>query len=185
MGRLLALACAALAAATACASSSSWKTFRDAGVSVRYPADWHATRRTLTPVTSPVQVLAVASYPLPAGNGGANGCSPKEALDRLPPSGVFLFGWEYDRPALTGVRKSDFPPRPDEFTLGRRAGFECLGPSYVVHFRDAGRRFQIHVVLGPEAGDSQRKTALEILDSFSARPTERHAGQALRSARDH
>jgi hypothetical protein len=168
---MVVLACLALVAAVGCSSSSSWTTFQDRGVSVRYPSDWHVTRRPLTPVTSPVQVLAVASYPLPMETKGAEGCSPKEALDRLPTSGVFLFGWEYDRPGLSGVRKSDFPPRPHEFTLGRRIGFECLGPSYVIHFREAGRLFQIHVVLGPKAGDSQRKTALQILESFSARPS--------------
>jgi hypothetical protein len=171
MARLLVVAGAALLLGTSCSSSEAWKTFRDQGISVNYPANWYATRRPLTPVTSPIQVLAVASYRLPAGNEGANGCSPKEALDRLPSSGVFLFGWEYDRPGLSGVRKSDFPPRPHEFTLGRRIGFECLGPSYVIHFREAGRLFQIHVVLGPKAGDSQRKTALQILESFSARPS--------------
>lgn len=154
----------------ACASSSS-KTFRDDGVSVRYPSDWHATRRALTPVTSPVQVLAVASYALPHGKAGADGCSPKEALDRLPPNGVVLFGWEYDRPALAGVRKSDFPPRPEHFVLKGPTGFECLGPSYVVHFRQAGRLFQIHVVLGPKAGADERATALKVLDSLQVSPS--------------
>jgi hypothetical protein len=153
-----------MAVSAGCASSN-WKTVRDHGVSARYPPSWFATRKPLTPVTSPVQVLAVASYRLPGGMSGADGCSPREALDRLPPSGVFIFGWEYDRPALTGVRTSDFPPQPEHFTLGRRTAFECLGPSYVVHFRDAGRLFQIHVVLGPEAGDDARETAVRILDS--------------------
>ena len=127
MSRLFAAALLGVLLAAGCASSSS-KTFRDDGVSVRYPSDWHATRRALTPVTSPVQVLAVASYGFPRGNAGADGCSPKEALDRLPPNGVFLFGWEYDRPALAGVQRSDFPPRPDHFELKGPTGFECLGP---------------------------------------------------------
>jgi hypothetical protein len=162
-----ALWCVAVLALAGCASSTSWKTFRDRGVSVRIPAGWDATRRPLTPVTSPVQVLAVASYRLPRGKDGADGCSPKEALDRLPAKGVFVFGWEYDRPALTGVRKSDFPPRPTHFELGRRTGFECLGASYVVHFRAAGRLFQVHIVLGPKAGDAERKTALRVLDSIT------------------
>jgi hypothetical protein len=153
-----------------CASSSS-KTFRDDGVSVRYPSSWHVTRRALTPVTSPVQVLAVASYALPRGKEGADGCSPKEALDRLPPNGVFLFGWEYDRPGLAGVRGSDFPPRPKHFELKGLTGFECLGPSYVVAFREAGRLFQIHVILGPKAGDNERAAALKVLDSLHVAPS--------------
>ena len=83
-----------------------------------------------------------------------------------PPNGVFLFGWEYDRPALAGVQRSDFPPRPDHFELKGPTGFECLGPSYVVVFREAGRLFQIHVVLGPQAGEDARATALNVLDSL-------------------
>lgn len=162
------LPCLVVLLAAGCASSStvSWKTFRDDGVSLRIPSDWHATRHRLTPVVSPVQVLAVASYPLPDGKAGADGCSPKEALDRLPADGVFLFGWEYDRPALTGVRKGDFPPRPAHFRLGNRIGFECLGPSYVVHFRQGDKLLQIHVVLGREVGDAERETALRVLDSI-------------------
>ena len=170
MPRLLAAALVAVLLASGCASSSL-KTFRDDGVSVRYPAEWHATRRPLTPVTSPVQVLAVASYALPQGNAGADGCSPKEALDRLPPNGVFLFGWEYDRPGLAGVHRSDFPRRPDHFDLRGPTGFECLGPSYVVTFREAGRLFQMHVVLGPEAGADERATALRVLDSLEVSPS--------------
>jgi hypothetical protein len=171
MSRLLAAALLAVLLASGCASSSS-KTFRDDGVTVRYPSSWHATRRTLTPVTSPVQVLAVASYALPRGNAGAEGCSPKEALDQLPPDGVFLFGWEYDRPGLAGVRRSDFPPRPEHFELkGRIGSSECFGPGYVVTFRQAGRLFQIHLILGPKAGDDERATALKVLDSLEVSPS--------------
>jgi hypothetical protein len=169
MARLLGVALVGLLLASGCAASSS-KTFRDEGISVRYPSNWHATRRTLTPVTSPVQVLAVASYALPEGRAGADGCSPKEALERLPANGVFLFGWEYDRPALAGVQRSDFPPRPDHFVLKGPTGFECLGPSYVVTFREEGRLFQIHVVLGPKAGGDERATALKVLDSLEVSP---------------
>ena len=166
------LPCLLLVCAFGCAASTSgWKTFRDDGVSVRYPRDWFATRRSLTPVTSPVQVLAIASYRLPRGNAGADGCSPTRALERLPPSGVFVFGWEYDRPALTGVRTSDFPPRPRAFELRGPKQFECLGPSYVVTFREAGRLFQIHVVLGAKAGHDERATALRVLDSLKVSRT--------------
>jgi hypothetical protein len=160
-----ALPCLVVLLAAGCATTS-WKTFRDDGVTVRIPSDWHGTRHQLTPVVSPVQVLAVASYPLPNGSEGADGCAPKEALDRLPADGVFVFGWEYDRPALTGVRKSDFPQKPAHFRLGKLTGFECLGPSYVVHFRQGGKLLQIHVVLGRDAGDAERETALRVLDSI-------------------
>ena len=163
MLRLFAAALLAVLLAAGCASSSS-KTFREDGVSVRYPSDWHATRRALTPVTSPVQVLAVASYRLPRGKAGADGCSPKEALDRLPPNGVFLFGWEYDRPSLAGVQRGDFPPRPDHFELKGPTGFECLGPSYVVAFREAGCSRSMSSS-GRRPGRTSA-TALKVLDSL-------------------
>ena len=136
------------------------------GVSLRYPSGWFATSHALTPVTSPVQVLAVASYRLPRNNRGADGCAPKEALDRLPPEGAFIFGWEFDMPSPSGLRPRDFPRRPSRFRLTTRTDTECLGRSYELRFRQSGRFFQIHVKLGSRAGDGTRATALRILDSF-------------------
>ena len=159
----VALLLAAVALTTGC--SSNWQTFRAHGISVRYPRDWHATSARLTPVTSPVQVLAVASYSLPHDDRGAEGCAPKVALDRLPPGGAFIFGWEY----LSASNAGRLPPRPKHFKLDDFAGFECTGPSYVVHFREAGRYFQIHVALGRDAGDDTRSTVLRILDSLEVK----------------
>jgi hypothetical protein len=121
--------------------------------------------RPLTPVTSPEQVLAIASYPLPDDNRGADGCMPKEALTRLPPGGAFLFGWE---DGTGGLHARDFPPRPAHFRLTGFARYECLGPSYLLRFRAGGRFFQIHVVLGRHATGATRATVLRVLDSFRA-----------------
>jgi hypothetical protein len=151
-----------VALATGCSSTS--QTFQANGVSVRYPSWWHATAAPLTPVTSPVQVLAVASYPLPHDDRGAEGCMPKPALEALPPDGAFIYGWEYSSPQ--GER---FQPKPKHFALTNFAGFECLGPSYVLHFRQAGRFFQVHVALGPQASAYTRATVLRVLDSFRAK----------------
>jgi hypothetical protein len=154
--------------AAACSSGPRLShAFRADGVSVRYPKGWDATSRPLTPVTDPAQVLAVASYRLPRDNGGAAGCMPKQALDRLGPSGAFIFGWEVTgRPeAVPG----SFPLRPKHFALTRLEDFECLGRSYALRFRQAGRYFHIHVALGRDASSGTRKTVLRILDSFSAR----------------
>jgi hypothetical protein len=150
-------------ALTACSSSSPWRTFHARGVTVRYPPGWFATGHALTPVTSPVQVLAVASYPLPRNDRGADGCSPKAALDRLPTDGAFIFGWEYG-----AAQSSRPPPRPKHFELAGLTHFECLGPSYKVDFREAGRWFQIHIVLGRQATPDTNKTVLRVLDSFRA-----------------
>jgi hypothetical protein len=166
---LLLLGVAVLAAA--CSSSPRLSnTFQADGISVRYPNGWDATSRPLTPVTDPAQVLAVASYRLPRDNRGADGCAPRAALDRLPPSGALVFGWELEMPSPTGLRPADFPHRPSHFRLTRLTETECLGRSYMVRFREAGRFFQVHVVLGPKAGDGTEKAALRILDSLRAQP---------------
>jgi hypothetical protein len=146
-------------ALTACSSTS--ETFTARGVSVRYPRGWHGTAAPLTPVTSPVQVLAVASYPLPHDARGADGCMPKEALDALPPDGAFIYGWEYESP-----QGEVFPQRPARFALTGFEHFECLGPSYRLRFRDMGRLFDIHVALGRRASAFTRYSVLRVLDSL-------------------
>jgi hypothetical protein len=169
--RLLAVL-AALAVLLAGCAGSSWQTWRGRGVSVRIPPGWHATSSRLTPVTWPVQFIAVASYPLPQGAAGADGCEPKEAVDRLPAGGAFLFGWEYtgfpwsDRRA---AQLADFPPRPRRFRLTHRGRYECLDHSYLLRFRSAGRYFQVHVLLGGQASARTRALALGVLDSLVVR----------------
>jgi hypothetical protein len=153
-------------AACALALGSGWSTFHDDGVSVAYPSSWHATAHRLTPVTGPRQLLAIASIPLPTGYGGADGCEPKQVLDRLPPTGAFVFGWDDGTLRDTPSAAKSFPPRPRRFALPRLVHSGCLGPSYPIRFREAGRLFQIYVVLGGRAGRSTRATVLRILDSF-------------------
>ena len=165
----LALGVLALSVTSAGAGSSTpstWHRYRADGVSIRYPRGWHATRHPLTHVVDPTQVLAVASYPLPRDSSGADGCEPKEALDRRPPNGVFIYGWEYSSLNPSGLRARDFPPRPKRFTLTGFAHYECSELGYMARFREAGRLFQIHIDFGPRASRATRRTALRILDSL-------------------
>lgn len=168
MGRVALLLLTA-AVAVAWTAPGGWRTFHDRGVALRYPPTWHAATVPLTHVTDPVQVVAIASYALPRDNSGDDGCEPKEALDHLPATGAFLFGWEYPADSGFGPPKaSDFPPRPAHFRLAHFARFECLGPSYVLRFRDHGRYFQIHVALGRRAGPAMRRLVVHVLDTFRA-----------------
>jgi hypothetical protein len=171
MRRVLLFTVAAFFAAGAVwSSSSSWILYKSQGVSLRYPPSWHATTTPLTHVTDPEQVVAIASYPLPTSNRGDDGCQPKEALDHLPATGAFIFGWEH--PADSGFgppRASDFPVRPAHFKLIHYAQHECSGPGYMLVFRDNGRFFQLHVALGRHATAATRHKILEILDSFKAK----------------
>ncbi len=147
-------------------AGSGWHAFHGSMVSVRYPSTWHATSRALTPVTSPAQVLAVASYPLPADDRGADGCAPK-GVDALPAGGAFVYGWGYgDLRGTIGARLRDFPRRPARFVFGRLGDDECLGRSYLFRFRAGGRFFQLYAVLGPRATRKTRATLLRILDSL-------------------
>lgn len=164
--KTLSLVVVGLALLASVAGAATDGVYRAHGLVLRYPQGWHATGRALTPVTSPAQVLAVASFPLPRSDRGADGCEPKSALDRLGPRGAFVFGWEYGD--LSGTRAArEFPARPRHFRLTHFGPYECLGPSYVIRFREAGRFFQIHVALGPRAGPALRATVLRILDSLT------------------
>jgi hypothetical protein len=114
-------------------------------------------------------MLAVASYSLPRDNSGADGCQPKEALDRLRATGAFIFGWEYANATRTGMRLRDFPPRPKRFALTSFGQYECMGPGYMTSFKEAGRLFQIHIAFGQRASAATRRTALRVLDSFEVK----------------
>lgn len=183
--RVLAVAAAVVAVvAVAGCGGSGWRVWHGHGVSVHIPPRWHATSARLTPVTWPVQFLAVASYPLPHGDGGADGCEPQAAVDRLPPDGAFLFGWEYVGAPDGPIRRADFPPRPRRFRLVRLGRYECMGRSYLLRFRARGRYFQVHVAFGRHAGERTRALALRVLDSLvvRGRQTRRRRSAAQPSA---
>lgn len=165
--RFVVVLAAALALA-GCAGSSA-RTWQGRGVSVRVPAGWHATGARLTPVSWPPQFLAVASYPLPHGDRGADGCEPKAAVDALPADGAFIFGWEYTGFPWSSERaaqRAEFPPRPRHFRLAHLGRDECLDHSYLLRFREAGRYFEVHVLLGRKASAQTRSLALGVLDSL-------------------
>ena len=167
MKPLLVLSAFALTALT----PSHWHTFHSNGVSFRYSPGWVATAEPLTAVTSPQQIIALASFTFPKDVAAADGCDPKEALDRMPPTGAFVYGWEYGQvSARIGILPSEFPPRPTHFKLTALAHYECLGqkPTYRLRFSDAGWAFQIHVALGNKATAATRTAVLRTLDSFSA-----------------
>lgn len=156
---------AAFAAATAVSVSGAagWHAWQARGLSLRLPPRWRATATALTPVGYPQ--FAIASYSLPRGDRGADGCEPKSALGRLPAAGVFIFAWEL--PATNPTKT--FPRRPRHFRLSHFGRYECLGPSYLLRFRAAGRYFQVHVVLGKRTTLGTRRLALRVLDGLVVR----------------
>jgi hypothetical protein len=156
--------------ALAAGTSGHWRSFHANGVSFRYPPGWVATAEPLTAVTSPQQIIALTSFPFSANVAGADGCEPREALDRMPANGAFVYGWEYGQvSAKLGISPSEFPPRPAHFKLTGLAHYECLGPrpGYMLRFSDSGWAFQIHVALGMKATAATRIAVLRTLDTFS------------------
>jgi len=86
---------------------------------------------------------------------------------------IWLLEWDTSgrSPIYTSNRSS--PPRPDHFDVDAMTPFDCASsaPSdpglmfRTTSFRDRGREFLVHVVLGSEASDRRAEVAA-ILDSF-------------------
>ncbi len=124
-------------------ASSSWVTFQTDGVRIRHPSSWHATSRPLTPVTSPLQLMAVASFAFPE-NPRANGCRPVGTLARKQPAGVVLLFTDYGDwppgqlpaeargPPLRTRRTSSFTRSKATSALGAATSFasERLGGTF-------------------------------------------------------
>ena len=162
---ILPAACLCLAATLApSATSGGSRTLRTDSVTVRYPAAWHATTRPLSLVTSPGELLAVASFPFPA-EPKPDGCAPAGTLAAMPPSGALIVVLYYGK----NLDNARFPPRPSHFKLGPARQYECFGArrSYSILFKQANRYFQIMVAFGNRAGPRTRATVLSVLDNFA------------------
>jgi hypothetical protein len=93
---------------------------------------------------------------------------PKEALAKMPPDGAFIFGWEYGLVGSGSFPSArDFPARPRHFRLTNLGNYECMGRSYMLRFRAAGRAIQIHIAFGAHASAAIRATTVRILDRLS------------------
>jgi WD40-like Beta Propeller Repeat len=130
------------------------------GVWLLSPRDWSFLPHPSGP-DEPETLFAIANYPI--GRGGE--CAPTAALETLPADGVLAWMIEYH-----DSQGDDFPSRPDRFSLdpSSLANYECSGThaSYRFRFQDAGRYFQVHVVLGNRASDEVRDEVLASLSSL-------------------
>jgi hypothetical protein len=134
----------------------------DDALAITIPSAWTFHQDPTQPI-EPKNVFAVGSWDFP--RGGV--CAPFDALDDLPPDGVFLWLIEYHG---TPDRSDDFVPRPQRFDLAdfRYGETACYAPDpqYQLRFQEAGRFFQWQVVLGPAASDSLELEVLRALDSL-------------------
>ncbi len=173
--------CLGLLALTGCGGSphrgTGWTSFRDPahGITVAYPSAWHRAARTLTPhLVDPVQVLAVATYPL-RGGGRRCGNVPENAARDLGRRDVLVW--------ITELRDvHGFLPRAHPVVLGPATRTD-LGvcarrrlEEHYVQFRDHDRGFYAHVVFGADASAANRAAARRVLESLRVRPPRMPAG---------
>jgi hypothetical protein len=123
---------------------------------------WRRYDWPLTSVREPRERLFLGTFELerrpPDGD-----CTPRAALDAMPPDGALIHVFEYvDRAALWRTR---IPERAGELTLGVERAYECMGNSRMVRWREGDRIFQAHLSLGPDASDELLSEARSILNS--------------------
>jgi hypothetical protein len=133
----------------------------DDGLAITIPAAWSFDADP-TRLIEPENVLAVGSWPFPSGGV----CAPFDAIDDLPPDGVFMWLIEYHGPEPA----EDFVPRPASFDLRdfNHGEVSCYAPDpqYQLRFRDAGRNFQAQIAFGPDASESLEPEILRAVESL-------------------
>jgi hypothetical protein len=135
-----------------------------AGVQVTLPSAWTFEDGTDITMIDPTVDFVAGSWNFPT----HGDCAPTAAIESLPSDGVLLWLVEYTSPN-TPVKVL---PRPELMDLGPLIGpLECVGTSaHVVGFSDAGREFQLFVVLGSDADGSIRREAVDALNSIVVAP---------------
>ena len=94
-------------------------------------------------------------------------CTPRAAIDAMPPTGAFIYVMEYED--LAARWKQRIPQRTGTLTLGPEDAFECMGKSRTVTWQERGRAFQAHVYLGARASDRLRRDVASVLNSIRPR----------------
>jgi hypothetical protein len=96
----------------------------------------------LAPLPVDGERLALGTFDLERSAPDGN-CTPRAAIDALPPGGAFIYVFEYVDPATSSGQ--------------------------MVRWRDHGRAFQAHVYFGPDATSDLKRDAMSILNSIQAR----------------
>jgi hypothetical protein len=128
-----------------------------ARLTVTYPAGWHVTTRSLTPITDPVERFALYSGPLPRPQGPPRAQQVEAVvLEQEPPLPIDLAG---------------FPQRPRHFHVSRLGMLEGFNGKRwgELRFRDHHRAFYVFVGVGSDAR-AQLPRLLAALDSLRVGP---------------
>ena len=140
------------------ATSSSWLRLDDRriGVSMRYPAGWHAE------VVAPDGELVLSNTPL---RGGGLAAQPPS---RMPTGGVYAIVYAQGSVAANSKVYGSLPNRPAQLVLNRAhfASYEGFGPAYRFSFQEGGRPILIFVKLGANVSTITRARTEETLDTL-------------------
>ena len=152
------------------------------GFSVTYPADWSASDVPVnTWVSSPREILALATYPLrPGGEAVTDGQVPSNAMDDLGPSDAFIWvndGGSADarvperpipaRPATVCDTGRELCPDPE----GRSLGIDGVR-AWWLYFEDHGRLLYVFVAMGEDRFQDpvRAQEVWDVLDTLLVEP---------------
>jgi hypothetical protein len=116
-----------------------------------------------TSVEEPRERLVLGTFALERRPPDDN-CTPRTAIDALPPDGALIYLLEY-----TESRSAGFPEAGGGREFGPERNYECLGPSRMARWRQGGRAFQAHLILGPRASEELLDEARSIVNSITIR----------------
>ncbi|HYJ61662.1 MAG TPA: hypothetical protein VE032_09395 [Actinomycetota bacterium] len=152
------------------------------GFEIAFPAGWTAAEGRINDwVSSPREILALATYPLrPGGEAVTDGQVPSNAMDDLGPDDAFI--WVNDggdggdrlpaRPSVFGpmmvcVDGSALCPDPE----GRALGIQGVR-AWWMYFGDGGRTVYVFVAMGEERfrDPGGSRAVWDVLDSLRIEP---------------
>jgi hypothetical protein len=136
-------------------------------ISVDLPTGWVEKDDPVPGSSAGRVVAAYGTWDLPTGGD----CGPETALQDLPTGGALVWFVEY---AATGY-DGDFINLMPGFRIALQtppARWECAvgAPSRMYLFRVGGRYFEVHLALGPGAGEGTIREAEALIKSLQAEP---------------
>lgn len=138
-----------------------------APVSVDLPTGWAEKTDPVSAALDPRVVAAYGTWDFPVG--GA--CGPEPALAALPADGAFVWVDEYADPGNMADFERGGPPSSIDLQMPP-ARWQCASsaPSRMYLFGQAGRYFELHIALGPQATAGTIAEAEHVMASFQAQP---------------
>ncbi|MGZ4409517.1 MAG: hypothetical protein ACXVY6_12090 [Gaiellaceae bacterium] len=128
----------------------------NAGLTIRYPAGWHVTTRSLTTITQPAERFVVYS-----------GKTPPSSVMVTAPRADQALAIVMEQISVSIADLKQFPPRPKSLTVSHLGGIESFQGSRWAErvFRESGRGFYVFIWVGANDGQ-QLPTLLNTLDTL-------------------